>query len=194
MGRDHSSFLKMIAVQVRLAFIVFSTAPGQRHYPTALPISWRGILHPYHEMPHLSLWQPLMNQQLWPCGHTLPGHPQCQQNEFQPTCRSPSATHSMSRLMASGHTPLAVGPHGRRCASPAHHVLNCGGFASAFSGRSPRSQCTSFISLRHFQVPTYQMREYHAIVSLAERDVNTCLVMEQRPQVTGNRHVYMHIL
>src|SRR5260370_8950925 len=53
---------------------------------------------------------------------------------------------------------------------------------------------TSFISFRHFQVPTSQGRAYHAIVSLAERDVNTCLVMEQRPQVSGNRHVYMHIL
>src|SRR6266851_4129060 len=51
-----------------------------------------------------------MNQQLWPCGHKLPGH-----------------------------TQLEVGPHGRRCASPAHHVLNFGVFASAFSGRSPRS-------------------------------------------------------
>src|SRR5260370_20997390 len=80
-----------------------------------------------------------MNQQLWPCGHKLPGHPQFQQNEFQPMCRSPSATHSMSRLMASGHTQLEVGPHGRRCASPAHHVLNFLVFASAFSGRSPRS-------------------------------------------------------
>src|SRR5437879_1033919 len=47
---------------------------------------------------------------------------------------------------------------------------------------------TSFISLRHFQVPTYQVRQYHAIVSLAERDVNTCLVMEQRPQVSDNMH------
>ncbi len=37
--------------------------------------------------------EPLMNQQLWPCGHKLPGHPQFQQNEFQPTCRYPSATH-----------------------------------------------------------------------------------------------------
>src|SRR5260221_13986935 len=81
--------------------------------------------------------EPLMNQQLWPCGHTLPGHPQFQQNEFPPTCRYPSATHYMSRLMESGHTPLAVGPHGRRCASPAHHVLNFAVFASAFSGRSP---------------------------------------------------------
>src|SRR5579864_6799009 len=51
---------------------------------------------------------------------------------------------------------------------------------------------TSFISLRHFQVPTYQMREYHAIVSLAERDVNTCLGMEQRPQGSDNTDVYMH--
>jgi len=42
------------------------------------------------------------------------------------------------------------------------------------------------LSLRHFQVPTYQMREYHVIVSLAERDVNTCLVMEQHPQVSDN--------
>src|SRR5260221_3098297 len=53
---------------------------------------------------------------------------------------------------------------------------------------------TSFISLRHFKVPTYQVREYYAIVSLTDRDVNTCLVMEQRPQVSGNRHVSMHIL
>ena len=59
--------------------------------------------------------EPLMNQQLWPCGHTLPGHPQFQQNAFQPTCRYPSATHSMSRLMESEHTQLEVGPHGRRC-------------------------------------------------------------------------------
>src|SRR6266566_9205640 len=50
----------------------------------------------------------------------------------------------------------------------------------------------SFISLRHFQVPTYQGRTYHAIVSLAERDVKTCLVMEQRPQVSDTIHVYMH--
>src|SRR5260370_35447044 len=41
---------------------------------------------------------------------------------------------------------------------------------------------TSFIALKHFQVPTYQVREYHAIVSLAYRDVKTCLGMEQRPQ------------
>src|SRR5260370_18753056 len=81
--------------------------------------------------------EPLMNQPLWPCGHTLPGHPQLQQNELQPTCRYPSATHSMSRLMQSEHTPLEVGPHGRPCASPAHHVLNFVVFASAFSGRSP---------------------------------------------------------
>src|SRR5713101_6481265 len=50
---------------------------------------------------------------------------------------------------------------------------------------------TSFISLRHFQVPTYQVRAYHAIVSLAERDVNTCLVMDQRPQGSDTRHVYL---
>ena len=67
------------------------------------------------EMPHLSLWQPLMNQRLWPCGHNLPGHPQFQQNAFQPMCRYPSATHSMSRLRESEHTPLEVGQHGRRC-------------------------------------------------------------------------------
>src|SRR5260370_32455170 len=83
--------------------------------------------------------EPVMNQQLWPGDHTLSGHPQFQQNEFQPTCRSHSATHSMSRLMASGHTQLEVGPHGRLCASQAHHVLNFVVFASAFSGRSPRS-------------------------------------------------------
>src|SRR5260370_22370800 len=51
---------------------------------------------------------------------------------------------------------------------------------------------TSFIALRHFQVPTYQVRVYHVIVSLAERDVNPCLVMEQRPQVSDHRHVYTH--
>src|SRR6266702_3319097 len=52
--------------------------------------------------------EPLMNQQLWPCGHTLPGHPQ-----------------------------FEVVQHGRLCASQAHHVLNFVVFASAFSGRSP---------------------------------------------------------
>src|SRR6266852_4655501 len=51
---------------------------------------------------------------------------------------------------------------------------------------------TSFISLRHFQVPTYQVREYHVIVSLAERDVNTCLGMEQRPQRDDKTYVEMH--
>src|SRR5258708_30879347 len=51
---------------------------------------------------------------------------------------------------------------------------------------------TSLFSFRHFQVPTYQEREYHVIVSLAERDVNICLVMWQRPQGSDNRHVYMH--
>src|SRR5258707_8574649 len=50
---------------------------------------------------------------------------------------------------------------------------------------------TSFISLRHLKVPTYQAREYHVIVSLAERDVNTCLVMWQRPQGSDTRHVSM---
>jgi uncharacterized UBP type Zn finger protein len=33
------------------------------------------------------------------------------------------------------------------------------------------------------------MREYYAIVSLAGRDVNTCLVMQQRPQGSGNTYV-----
>src|SRR5205807_3365982 len=45
---------------------------------------------------------------------------------------------------------------------------------------------TSFMSLRHFQVPTYQVSEYHAIVSLTERDVKTCLLMQQRPQESDN--------
>src|SRR5260370_32999525 len=87
-----------------------------------------------HELPFTFL-----NAHTCLCGHTLPGHPQFQQNEFQPTCRSHSATHSMSRLMASGHTQLEVVQHGRLCASQAHHVLNFVVFASAFSGRSPRS-------------------------------------------------------
>src|SRR5258708_8424835 len=56
--------------------------------------------------------EPLMNQQLWPGDHTLSGHPQFQQNEFQPTCRSHSATPSMSRLIASEHTQLQARPHG----------------------------------------------------------------------------------
>ena len=42
----------------------------------------------------------------------------------------------------------------------------------------------------HLPVPTYQMKEYHVIVCLADRDVNTCPVMEQRPQISDNLHVY----
>src|SRR5256885_11300436 len=45
---------------------------------------------------------------------------------------------------------------------------------------------TSFISLRHFQVPTYQVSQYHAIVSLTEKDVKTSLLMQQRPQESDN--------
>src|SRR4249920_966020 len=37
------------------------------------------------------------------------------------------------------------------------------------------------------------MREYHAIVSLAEKDVNTSLGMEQPPQRSDKIYVYMHI-
>ena len=59
--------------------------------------------------------EPLMNQQLWPCGHTLPGHPQFQQNEFQPRCRySSSAPHSPpSSYFAHGR--LLVLAIGRTC-------------------------------------------------------------------------------
>src|SRR5260221_11513655 len=45
----------------------------------------------------------------------------------------------MYSLMASEYTQLEVVQHGRLCASQAHHVLNFVVFASAFSGRSPRS-------------------------------------------------------
>src|SRR5438270_11352425 len=46
---------------------------------------------------------------------------------------------------------------------------------------------TSFMSLRHFQVPTYHVIEYNAIVFVIERDVKSCLLMQARQQVIDNK-------